>query len=833
MAATFHAKGSGGQTTSAASFSITCTISAGDSVVVFGSWDSASTTTPTVATTGGTGSDAFTLVYGPFTSGVWKYGAWLLQSAGTGRTGATVSWASSNPAFADGGCESFSGLTNATLDQVAFGTGTATAVTSGNTPTLTSSDEFAVGFAACFTQINAAGAPWTDDGVITATLSWIEHRILAATTAIQTTFTAPGSQTWISFALTFKAGATSAPFFTTDWGQRGAVKDVAGGPPQRVNRNINLFPNPIPFKQTEWGKQRFLQPQPPDATQPTNINLFKNPAPLVFNDPRYRRWVPRHLPDRIQHLNLPLITAVTPDPFRQLDWSSPRDLLPSYTRAPDQPYNNSLYTVAVAVSPFYQTNWPIPKAPQPSVPLVQQNTLVNLLAQPFAQYDWASNKFIRPDGPDGLQQTNINLFTNPIPFSQTDWSKTTFQAPRAPDQQAYNLSLYTVTVVAVPFSQTDWPTVRKTLPAPPQALPYNTALYTVQVAQAPFSQTDWSTTKFPSPRVPDASTSTSVNLLPDSTQFMLVDWSGSGFTLKGRAPDPQAYNLSLYTVVAAAAPFYQTDWSTTRFQTSRAPDQQSYNLALYTVTVQPFAQYSWPQAIAPTKTVSQNYLNIALLNPAVTNPFIPVDFSRQFVPIFPTLANSSVQSVNTNLFTNPAPLNQIDWSKPYRIVPIASDQNNLPNLLLIQPSVPGTPLGIFQWVNLWKYTVLYPNTPVLLPNLTLVLPPGPPVVPVTPPYGRNHKGGGGKYRGWRPLKKKKPNCLEEIEELEELLRAAEAAAPKPLAPYKPIVYHGPLSAIFAEPIEPRTVPQVRAVISRAKAQCMDDDDEEAILMLIG
>ena len=208
MAATFHASGKAGQTTTLASFSITCTISTGDSVVVFGSWAAASTTIPTVATTGGTGSDAFTLVYGPFTSGSFKYGGWLLQSAGAGRTGATMSWASSSPTFADGFCESFSGLASPVLDQVKFGSGTGTAATSGNTPTLTSADEFAIAYAASSGAVSTCNAPWTSDGIIAATSSGGGHRVLAATTAISTSFTCTNAG-WISFALTFKASSTS------------------------------------------------------------------------------------------------------------------------------------------------------------------------------------------------------------------------------------------------------------------------------------------------------------------------------------------------------------------------------------------------------------------------------------------------------------------------------------------------------------------------------------------------------------------------------------------------------------------------------------------------
>lgn len=206
MATKFHAKGNNSQVTGLASFSISCAIDAGDAVVIAGSWDSASTTTPTVATTGGAGSDSFTLVYGPFTVGIFKYGAWLLQSAGTGRTGATVSWASSNPAFADGGCWSFSGQASSVLDRSARSNGsTAGSVSSGNTSALTSADEFSIGYGASSSSLEASGGGWQSDGQIVNTSSWLQHQLWGSTSAIHSQFLSPLALAWITFVLTFMA----------------------------------------------------------------------------------------------------------------------------------------------------------------------------------------------------------------------------------------------------------------------------------------------------------------------------------------------------------------------------------------------------------------------------------------------------------------------------------------------------------------------------------------------------------------------------------------------------------------------------------------------------
>lgn len=218
MSATFHAVGNGEQTSTQASFSITTTISAGDFLVVVSSWDSASATTPTVVTTGGTGSDSGTLILGPTTASSFglKYAAWLVSSAGTGRTGVTVSWASSSPSFADGYCWSASGLTTPTLDKSPNTSGNSTNPSSGTTGTLSTADQFCVSYTALASATaTATGGGFTDDGNTGSTGSRAGHQVVAATTALTGSFTAATSA-WVALVLTIKAGSAAAvnPEFT-------------------------------------------------------------------------------------------------------------------------------------------------------------------------------------------------------------------------------------------------------------------------------------------------------------------------------------------------------------------------------------------------------------------------------------------------------------------------------------------------------------------------------------------------------------------------------------------------------------------------------------------
>jgi hypothetical protein len=120
-----------------------------------------------------------------------------------------------------------------TFDKFVSGTGTGTAVSSGTTAALTSTNEIAIGFAMSGT-ITAAGSGWTTgqgslttgnsgDGIDATTKSLGEHRILAGSGSISATGTNGASVAWGAWCATIKEVNKAIPLFQE---------------PQRKNRPI-------------------------------------------------------------------------------------------------------------------------------------------------------------------------------------------------------------------------------------------------------------------------------------------------------------------------------------------------------------------------------------------------------------------------------------------------------------------------------------------------------------------------------------------------------------------------------------------------------------------
>ncbi len=177
----FHAKVLLESTSSGNPISSSLAINPGESILVVGAWQ-VTGSTPNIVTTGGVGSDTLPMIVGPTTDAhaTEKYGVWLLQSAEPGRTGLTLTYPSTVPTFCCFYCYSFSGLYKPILDQQAIA---AIDVNAGPTPTLTSTNEFAVEFAVSDGSISAIGAPWTSDGNSPLNNWGGGHQIITSSTA--------------------------------------------------------------------------------------------------------------------------------------------------------------------------------------------------------------------------------------------------------------------------------------------------------------------------------------------------------------------------------------------------------------------------------------------------------------------------------------------------------------------------------------------------------------------------------------------------------------------------------------------------------------------------
>ncbi|MDA9465341.1 hypothetical protein [Bradyrhizobium sp. CCBAU 53415] len=217
MSATFVSAWSERQISGASSFSISLSLTAGNSAVLIGSQDKGSPLPTSVVTDGGTGSDAFTLTSVTGTSASsFRYFVYFLPTLSDSRTGVTLTWASGVP-FADAFLWQFSGLASPVLDAGVVGTGSGSGdVSTSSTGTLASADEFAVVYGCSAVEILAVPSPWTSDGRIPDTGSRGGHQILTANTAIQGTVTNDSGE-YVVVAATFKGASGTDVLMPQIW----------------------------------------------------------------------------------------------------------------------------------------------------------------------------------------------------------------------------------------------------------------------------------------------------------------------------------------------------------------------------------------------------------------------------------------------------------------------------------------------------------------------------------------------------------------------------------------------------------------------------------------
>lgn len=344
------------------------------------------------------------------------------------------------------------------------------------------------------------------------------------------------------------------------------------------------------------------------------------------------------------------------------------------------------------------------------------------LRQPYL----TPNKNIRISVPEGSVATDIKRFTNPIPFSQTEWPRVRTIKPSVDATDPSEMWLFNV-VVAAPFIPVDYGRQRMRVYLPPDQ-PRNLNIASVGSPVIPF---DWGRQQnipdfLPPPQYPNIALNTAVVFFPFYTQ----DFSRPFVPVPAK-PDQQALNINLYT---NPIPFAQYDWSKPVSIRLQQPDQSNLpDKVLYNFST-PFAKLDWGVVGDIRALPDVVYPNLLLIQPVLV-PFTPVDYSTtRKLPSVPSPALGS----NQNLFTNPIPFNQYDWTKLWSVRPIVSDQSNLPNIAVLNPLQLSTPLGLFAWVNpgvVKAPFILIPDQDNL-PNLVLLVTPPEPPPPDVIPSGR-------------------------------------------------------------------------------------------------
>ncbi len=448
------------------------------------------------------------------------------------------------------------------------------------------------------------------------------------------------------------------PFNQIDWSKSIRVPQAPFSPTDPLN--INLFTNPIPFTQIDWSKPFRIPLSLPQPSPPLNINLFTNPYPFNQYDWAKSVRIPQAPIDLSVQFNQNLTNFF---PFNQTDWSKPFNvphapfdlsvsLNPNIFTNPfpflnidtsrpgrlaglpqvDTPYNQPLYTVIISILPFNQIDWSkpftVPHAPFDLSVSLNPNIFTNPF--PILATDQLPIFKVPLTLPQPSPPLNINLFTNPYPFLNIDSSIVPLRRASVLPDQAYNQSLYTVTVTA-PFYAAEILISRRPVSSPLLDPPLNINLFTNPY---PFNQYDFlKLLRTPqAPFSPDQALN--INLFTNPIPVFNYDTSVS-VRLKGFVDTSQPYNVNLYGVVTVQVPFNQSDWSKAFVPKSVPTQDQALNINLFTNPI-PFSQYDWRKPFGV--------------------PHAPFDLSVQ---------------TNPNLFKNPFPFNQYQYptQRPVRLGP--------------------------------------------------------------------------------------------------------------------------------------------------------------------
>lgn len=215
----------------------------------------------------------------------------------------------------------------------------------------------------------------------------------------------------------FSVVVVSNPFFQTDWSAAHTIPDMLPG--LTLPNNINIYTNPFPNNQYEWGRQRF----PLYLTPDNNPNIVIHIGSPVFPKDWSKTQFLSNVPSPYMALNINLY-SISPSslPFNQYDWVKVYSIksVPLNINLPDLVLQNFS-------TPFVNVDWSRPpplfralvNPDLPNVVLLQPISSI-----PFNQYSWINAYPIKHIDAGQIENNLPNfVFTQPIPFNQIDWAK--------------------------------------------------------------------------------------------------------------------------------------------------------------------------------------------------------------------------------------------------------------------------------------------------------------------------------------------------------------------------------------------------------------------------